>query len=50
MIGRKDDRRKEEAVKKAEMELKKKEKQAVREVCVPSSRPMLARFRSDMSR
>lgn len=34
MIGRNDDRRKEEAVKKAQMELKKKEKEAVREVCV----------------
>lgn len=34
MIGRRDERRKEEAVKKAEMELKKKEKEAVREVYV----------------
>jgi hypothetical protein len=34
MIGRNDDRRKEEAVKKAELELKKKKEQAVREVCV----------------
>jgi U3 small nucleolar RNA-associated protein 24 len=32
MIGRNDDRRKEEAVKKAQLELKKKEKEAVREV------------------
>ena len=37
MIGRRDERRKEEAVKKAEMELKKKEKEAVREVYVLSS-------------
>lgn len=34
MIGRNDDRRKEDAVKKAELELKKKKEQAVREVCV----------------
>lgn len=34
MIGKNDDRRKEDAVKKAEMELKKKEKEAIREVCV----------------
>ncbi|KAK4245845.1 Fcf1-domain-containing protein [Corynascus novoguineensis] len=32
MIGKRDDRRKEEAVKKAELEKKKKEKEAVREV------------------
>lgn len=32
MIGKNDDRRKSEAVKKAEMEIKKKEKEAVREV------------------
>jgi hypothetical protein len=39
MIGRNDDRRKEDAVKKAELELKKKKEEAVREVCVavPSS-------------
>ncbi len=34
MIGRNDDRRKEDAVKKAELELKKKKEEAVREVCV----------------
>lgn len=38
MIGKRDERRKEEALKKAEQEKKKKEKEAVREVCVsPSS-------------
>lgn len=34
MIGKRDDRRKEDAVKKAELELKKKKEEAVREVCV----------------
>jgi U3 small nucleolar RNA-associated protein 24 len=38
MIGRRDDRRKEEAVKKAELELKKKKEEAVREVYVAVSR------------
>ncbi len=37
MIGRNDDRRKEDAVKKAELELKKKKEEAVREVCVALS-------------
>lgn len=36
MIGKRDDRRKDDAVKKAEMELKKKKEEAVREVCVAS--------------
>jgi hypothetical protein len=39
MIGRKDDRRKEDAEKKAELELKKKKEEAVREVCVAKTRP-----------
>ena len=39
MIGRNDDRRKEDAVKKAELELKKKKEEVVREVCVAVSRP-----------
>ncbi len=39
MIGRNDDRRKEDAVKKAELELKKKKEEVVREVCVVVSRP-----------
>lgn len=34
MIGKRDDRRKEDAVKKAELELKKKKEEAVREVYV----------------
>jgi hypothetical protein len=34
MIGKRDDRRKEDAVKKAELELKKKKEEAIREVCV----------------
>jgi hypothetical protein len=34
MIGRRDERRKDEATKKAELELKKKKEAAVREVCV----------------
>jgi hypothetical protein len=42
MIGRKDDRRKEDAVKKAELELKKKKEEAVREVCVAVSSPSRA--------
>lgn len=34
MIGKRDDRRKDEATKKAELELKKKKEELVREVCV----------------
>jgi hypothetical protein len=49
MIGRNDERRKEEAVKKAEMALKKKEKEAVREMCVALTPPSHSPCSSDLS-
>jgi GTP:adenosylcobinamide-phosphate guanylyltransferase len=48
MIGRKDDRRKEDAEKKAELELKKKKEEAVREVCVAKTRPPVGVVPADM--
>ena len=48
MIGKRDDRRKEDAVKKAELELKKKKEEAVREVCVATSWPTADDVPADM--